>query len=177
LLKILAIKALMNRGLSDELKSAFPDLVPAIKPLLKNPQIYKGWMHGFVCGEGSFFVEIFKSKTVLGFQVRLVFKVSQHSRDEQLLKSFIKYFDCGKIYKQSSSSEVLDFVVKKFIDIEQKIIPFFIKHPLYGVKSKDFEDFCKIANIIKEAKPHLNPEGLEQIRQIKEGMNKGRKFN
>jgi hypothetical protein len=166
----------MNRGLSAELKSAFPDLVPVIKPLLNNPQIYKGWMHGFVCGEGSFFVEIFKSNTTIGFQVRLVFKLTQHFRDEQLLKSFIEYFDCGKIYKKSSYSEVLDFAVKKFTDIEQKIIPFFIKHPLQGVKSKDFEDFCKVAKIMKEGK-HLNPEGLEQIRQIKEGMNKGRKFD
>lgn len=41
---------------SAELNSAFPDLVHAVKPLLKNPQIYKGWMHGFACAECSFFV-------------------------------------------------------------------------------------------------------------------------
>ena len=126
----------MNRGgLSAELKWAFPRLVPVVKPLLKNYQIYEGWMHGFVCAEGSFYIDIFKSKTAVGFQVRLVFKLTQHTRDEALLKSFIEYFNCGKIYKKSSTSEALDFVVKKFTgDIEQKIIPFFIKQPLQGVK-------------------------------------------
>ena len=34
--KILAIKASMNRGLSAELKSAFPDAVAVVRPLVKN---------------------------------------------------------------------------------------------------------------------------------------------
>ena len=37
----------------------------------------------------------------------------------------------------------------------------------------DFLDWCKIAILIKN-KLHLTPEGLELIRKIKDGMNKGR---
>jgi hypothetical protein len=35
-------------------------------------------------------------------------------------------------------------------------------------------DFCRVAELLKQKK-HLTWEGLGQIRQIKEGMNKGRK--
>jgi len=35
-------------------------------------------------------------------------------------------------------------------------------------------DFVKVAKLMKE-KAHLSPEGLELIRRIKSGMNKGRK--
>jgi hypothetical protein len=52
---------------------------------------------------------------------------------------------------------------------------FFQKYPLQGVKSKDFKDFCKVAELM-ENKAHLTAEGLDQIRQIKAGMNTGRKF-
>jgi hypothetical protein len=41
------------------------------------------------------------------------------------------------------------------------------------VKSKDFEDWVKVAEIIS-SKAHLTKEGLEQIRAIKNGMNRNR---
>jgi len=37
--KIVAIKASMNRGLSEKLKLAFPDVVPVVRPLVKNTKI------------------------------------------------------------------------------------------------------------------------------------------
>ena len=37
--KIVAIKAAMNRGLSDVLKKAFPDVVPVVRPLVENKTI------------------------------------------------------------------------------------------------------------------------------------------
>jgi hypothetical protein len=38
----------------------------------------------------------------------------------------------------------------------------------------DFEDFKKVAELM-EKKEHLTLEGIEKIRKIKEGMNRGRK--
>ena len=94
--------------------------------------INPNWLSGFFTGEGCFFIKIKKSKShKLGYQVSLIVKLSQHARDECLLKSFI------------------------------------------GTKSKDFDDFCKVANMMKEGK-HLTVEGLDQIRKIKAGMNTGR---
>jgi len=40
---------------------------------------------------------------------------------------------------------VVDYEVKKLSDLTEKIIPFFKKYPLKGVKKLDFENFCKVA--------------------------------
>ena len=51
--KIVAIKASMNRGLSKELKLAFPDVVPVVRPLVENPKIIDPhWLAGFTSAEG-----------------------------------------------------------------------------------------------------------------------------
>ena len=63
--------------------------------------------------------------------------------------------------------------VTKFDDIVNKIIPFFKKYPILGVKALDFADFCKAAELMKN-KAHLTKDGLEKIRKIKAGMNRGR---
>lgn len=108
-----------------------------------------------------------------GSQVELVFQINQHSRDEQLMISLAEYLKCGVISKHSKNAIV--FKVTKFSDLNQNIIPFFSRYPIIGVKSKDFSDFCKVADIMKE-KGHLTTEGLNQICRIKAGMNTGRKF-
>ena len=87
------------------------------------------------------------------------------------MKSFINYFNCGRISKRG---EAIDFSVSKLSDITDKIIPFFKKYPILGVKAEDFHDWCKVAEMMKQKK-HLTAEGLEQIRNIKAGMNHGRK--
>ena len=68
------------------------------------------------------------------------------------------------------------FVVTKFSDIRNKVIPFFDKYKIEGVKSLDFEDWYKVAKII-ETKGHLTKEGLDRIRNIKAGMNQRRKLD
>ena len=67
-------------------------------------------------------------------------------------------------------------MVTKFDDIVNIIIPFYNKYPIHGVKALDFKDFCLVAEMMKEKK-HLTQKGLELIRKIKAGMNRGRKLN
>ena len=62
------------------------------------------------------------------------------------------------------------YVVGKFTDIADKVVPFFHKYPVIGVKSLDFKCFVQVAELINN-KAHLDPEGLEQIRKIKSEMN------
>jgi hypothetical protein len=93
-------------------------------------------------------------------------------RDEQLMNSFISYFDCGKM---SKSRKIINFRVTRINDMVEKIIPFFDKNKIIGEKSKDFEDFKQIAFLMKN-KAHNTPEGLEKIRQIQKGMNRGRSY-
>ena len=89
-----------------------------------------------------------KSNThIIGFKVKLLFVLTQHSRDEQLMRSLIKYFACGRIHKMG---EAFDFRITKKCDIHNVIIPFFKKYPVIGVKSKDFANWCKVAEMMKE---------------------------
>ena len=166
--KMVAFKASINLGLSEKLKSDF-DVVPVPRPIVKRKKIqYPHWVAGFTTGEGSYIIEIAKKeKSKLGYHVRLVFILTQHVRDEQLIKSLIKYFDCGYVVRKGAA---FDFKVTKFSDISDKIIPFFQKFPILGVKALDFEDWCKVAQMIKDKK-HLTQEGLEEIKKIKAGMN------
>ena len=47
--KIVSIKAVLNNGLSDQLKAAFPDIDPATRPQIKNKIILDPhWVSGFV---------------------------------------------------------------------------------------------------------------------------------
>ncbi len=171
LAKMVAIKASMNQGLSEELKTAFPDVLPVPRPTVVDQIIQDpNWLAGFVSGEGCFQIKIFKSKTTVGEAIKLEFQATQHSRDELLMKSLIEYFECGNIYKDR---ETVNFKITKFNDFTNKVIPFFEKFKILGVKALDFSNFCQAADIIK-VKGHLTKDGLEKIREIKAGMNRGR---
>lgn len=106
-----------------------------------------------------------------GLQVQLSFKITQHSRDAQLMKNLEQYFDCGK-YRLYPIKKTTGGVENLF-DITEKIIPFFDKYPILGVKALDFSGF-KPAAIIVNTKGHLTKEGLDQIVKIQAGINTGR---
>lgn len=103
----------------------------------------------------------------------LRFSIGQQARDEELLRSFMNYWDCGKVQKKTNkkyNKEYFEFRVEKFADIDTKIIPFFIKFPIIGQKQLDFQDFCQIAKLMRE-KAHITIEGFNEILKIKERMN------
>lgn len=173
---IVNIRASMNKGLTEELKMAFPKTIPVIRPIVSeddqnipDPQ----WVAGFVSGEGCFSIGITKSaKCKIGHAVQLRFKLTQHSRDESLLKSFIVFFGGGTYYKYPNKS-LGDYRCVSFEVISNKFMPFFIKYPILGVKALDFNDWYSAGEIMKN-KAHLTPEGLAFLKALKEGMNKGR---
>jgi len=67
--------------------TAFPNVIPKIRPLVRNKTIPDPhWLAGFVSAEGCFFVGISKSSTIkIKENVQLEFNITQHSRDYQLL--------------------------------------------------------------------------------------------
>ena len=170
----MAIKDSMNLGLSQTLKNNFQDIVPVQRPVLKNIKIEPEWVAGFASAEGCFFVNIFNSPThKLKTGVQLEFSISQHSRDELLMKSLIEFFKCGNVLKYNHACY---YRIANIPGITENIVPLFKKFPIIGEKSKDFSDFCKVLEIIKDKK-HLTNEGLDQIRTIKAGMNSKRNFS
>ena len=91
-----------------------------------------------------------------------------------MLTSFERYLDCGKYSRRSEKVKVGDFAVYKYSDLVEKIIPFFDKYSILGVKNDNFRDFCQIAELIRSG-AHKTPEGLDEIKEIKAGMNSKRK--
>ena len=163
----------MNNGLSDALKATLPNIIPVPRPLVEKQEIKDpNWLAGFTDAEGCFYIILRKSLChKLKTQIRLKFILTQNCRDAALLKSLVQFFGCGSF--RPSSNNCVNYDVEKFSDISTKIIPFFDKYPLQGAKVLDFKDFKKVANFM-ENKEHLTQEGLEQIKQIKSGMNRGR---
>jgi hypothetical protein len=195
---ILALKYNLNKGLPDELKSAFPNIMPVVRPEYKFNGIPNPfWISGFVSGDSTFSVSIEKSNNKLGKRVRLIFGTCLHIRDKDLLIGMANYFkilnfnlpDIGDLieFNLVNSSKALTGVhcsesnntsllqIKNNFDIENKVIPFFNQFPILGVKRLDFEDFKTVAELIKN-KEHLNAEGLNKIIKIVEGMNLDRKL-
>ena len=131
--KIVALKASMNKGLSDYLKTCFPSIIPNIRPLVLNKTIPDPhWLSGFVAAEGCFFVGINKSSTIkVKYNVQLEFQITQHIRDKCLLNSFVEYLNCGKAYDRDN---VTVYRVSRFTYLSQIIIPFFKKYNIPGVK-------------------------------------------
>jgi hypothetical protein len=172
--QIVNIKAAMNLGLSDLLKSEFIDFTPLERPVINTENIPDpNWITGFVTGEGNFDVRINQqSSNKIGHRVQLRLRISQHDRDIKLMECLSKYLSSGKIYKYPGKSAVV-LTIFKFSDITNKIIPFFETNPLLGIKLYDFLDWCKIAKLINEGS-HLKLEGLKLIREISSEMNTGR---
>lgn len=180
LLKIVAIKASMNLGLSEQLSLSFPEVIPYERPqicTLEIPDPY--WISGFTDGDGSFFVNVYKANdTKINFRVRLMFRIAQHDRDLNLLKLIIQYLNCGNIQREGysgSHKQIIDVNVSKFSDIYTIIIPFFKKYNLKGIKCLDFIDFCKVAELMHNNE-HKTLEGMNRIIQIKANMNSNRKL-
>ena len=146
--------------------------------LVENQKIMDpNWLTGFSSGEGCFHVKFqISSRSKLGIQISLFFKISQHVRDKELMKSFIDYLDCGAISKNSTW---IDYTVVSYNDLIFKIIPFFDKYQIIGVKLQDYLDFKRVAELMK-TKDHLTTLGLKKnkqktkkkIKEIKEGIRK-----
>ena len=171
LYKLLAIRGAMNKGLPETLKDAFTNITSVERPNVLDYKIPDpNWLAGFTTAEGSFMVRVMdrqNSRT----QVLLRFKLTQHLRDEQLMRSLVDYLGCGKFYVSVGS---IDFIVTKFSDITNKLVPFFDKYPIQGIKYLNYLDFLKVWQLMKNDL-HLTGEGVKLIRKIKAGMNLGRK--
>jgi len=171
--KIINIRASLNKGLTTSLIKAFPNNIPLPRPPVpfNKDKIHPQWIAGFTSGDGCFKISIRESKLhKAGSLVVILFIINQHIRDELILKSFIDFFECGHTY---SYLNYIEFRCQSFKDNYEKILPFFLNYPILGEKSKDFEDWVKVARMI-QSKEHLTSEGFEKIRKIKSNMNRGR---
>ena len=181
--KLATLKNLINFGLSDSLKEAFPDFnISLIDTMSYN---FRGiphgmWVAGFASGDGSFYTKLTQYKDT--FHTGCVFKITLHLKDTALLEGLYdylsKYFPNISFNKYKSrinkgiffSKQTVSLNISNIQDIGNIVIPFFDLYPVLGVKKMDYNDFKIIYNIIL-SKDHLSPEGLAQIQEIRNNMN------
>jgi hypothetical protein len=126
---------------------------------------------GFVDGEGCFSISLNKNDDRLP-EVRLLFEIELREDDEPILQEIQRVLGCGRIYRLEYERYAkwrphVKLKVSNFSDISTKIIPFFKRYPPQAKKRLQFEQFCKVAELIK-TKKHLTVEGIEQIRNLKQ---------
>ena len=129
-----------------------------------------GWVTGFVDGEGCFHVGISKhAEMTAGVQVLPEFTVVQHERDVQVLHALKAYFGCGVVRK--NHGDRMAYRVRDRKHLLERIIPFFMEHPLKTKKNLDFLKF-RDAVLLMEKGEHLTDVGLAKIRELAAKMNR-----
>lgn len=162
--------------MSPSLKHIFPYAVPVQRILVKNEldrnnPDHEKWLAGFIEAEGNFHLGISdNNKLKLGKAVRLVFTLTQHSRDEVLVKSLIDFFEKGGSFSMRKGGLACDYKMAALDDICNKLIPFLDKYPLYGTKLLNLNLFKQAAEMMKH-KEHLTQQGLTKLQAINASMN------
>ena len=134
-------------------------------------KLHAEWITGFVDGEGCFHVGISThADMTAGFQVLPEFTVVQHERDVQILYALKDYFGCGVV--RVNHGDRMAYRVRKLKNLSENIVPFFMKHPLKTKKNVDFRKFRSVL-LKMERGVHLTSDGVEEIRQIANQMNRG----
>lgn len=140
------------------------------------PRIDTGYIVGLTDGEGCFFVNTSKSSAYRsGWQVQMHFHIKLRAEDEEVLWKIRDTLQCGNVYFQKEQrknhTQCYRYTVSAKRDILEKIIPFFMRHPLQTVsKQKSFNAFCEIASLVHQGE-HLTEQGVEKIRVLKQTMN------
>ena len=130
----------------------------SIKETLNYLQANPAFVSGFTSGEGCFTAYIgIDIDLTWGIQPSCEFSITQNSGDLILLESLNQFFNTkgGAVYDKKDGVHV--FMVRNIIEINLKIIPFFIDYPLVGTKSFEFEKFMKLVALIS-SKKHLGKE-------------------
>lgn len=136
----------------------------------------KSWLVGFVDGEGSFLVSIFRNQTTkLGWQVFPEFIITQGEKSLRALEEVRNFFGCGHIFVNrrfdNHHEDVYRFCVRSMGDLREKIVPFFDHYRLRTAKSEDFKKFKKVLELMNKSH-HLKKSGQARIRRIAETMNR-----
>ncbi len=135
------------------------------------------WIVGFVEGEGTFSVSIYRNKaTKIGWQIFPEFVVVQGESNKEALELIRDFFGCGFIYrgkkpKSTHKEDVYRFCVRSLRDLTETVVPFFRNYELRTQKLREFQKFVQIVDKMRQGK-HLDVKGLQEIAFIVQQMNR-----
>lgn len=141
-----------------------------------------GWVIGFVDGEGCFSIGFVRQSNrqdrkgyKTGYQVAHEFAVTQGAESIACLHELREFFGVGQVLMNkrydNHKEHLYRYVVRRRKDLLGVIIPFFHQHPLHSSKQQDYEKFVQCVELI-ESGSHLTREGLIQIAEITQTMNR-----
>jgi LAGLIDADG DNA endonuclease family protein len=144
--------------------------------------IRTGWVIGFVDGEGCFSIGFVRQpdrarrrgyKT--GYQVSHEFAVTQGAQSVSCLAELREFFGVGQVLinkRYDNHREHLHrYVVRKRADLLETVIPLFRRYPMLSSKQQNFEKFARCVELIEDGH-HLSPDGLIEIAEIAQTMNR-----
>ena len=144
--------------------------------------IRTGWVIGFVDGEGCFSIGFVRQSRRAGrcgyrtgYQVAHEFAVTQGAQSVSCLHELREFFGVGQVVPNrrydNHREHLYRYVVRKRADLVERIIPFFRRHRMHSSKQLNFEKFARCVEMIVGGR-HLGPEGLIEIAEITETMNR-----
>ncbi len=147
----------------------------------------RGWVIGFVDGEGCFSIGFVRQSDrtgrrgyKTGYQVSHEFAVTQGASSVECLHELREFFGVGQVLANrrfdNHREHLYRYVVRRREDLLETIIPFFQRSPLHTVKRFDFQKFAFCVELIAGGR-HLTREGLAEIAQVTETMNRRKPRN
>jgi len=102
------------------------------------------------------------------------FVVVQGVSSRGSLEELAAFFGCGKLYmnhrRDNHREDLLMYIVQRYGDLRNVIIPFFRTHRLQTSKRYNFEKFAEVMDLMDQGK-HLTIDGLIEIAEIAQSMN------
>ena len=142
----------------------------------------RGWVLGFVDGEGCFSIGFVRqsggrgrSGYKLGYQVSHRFAVTQGVSSIGCLEVLHEYFGVGRVFvsrrHDNHREDLAQYIVDARRSLVEAVIPFFERYPLRTAKRLDFEKFARCLRLIDQGL-HLTRPGLLEIVEIAQTMNR-----
>lgn len=161
-IKILNFYHTINRGASLKIITLYPDIIKHKKiihnlPVSLNPY----WVSGFTAGDGGFFIGL-RPKTN---QIYFRFHITQHSRDVELMKLLVSFFNCGKVNIRNNTLRC-DFYVQNHLLIYKHIVSHFDNYSLCNIKNKDYLKFKEGLSLFLVNKKNCLSEMKEIIKSL-----------
>jgi hypothetical protein len=143
---------------------------------------FRGWVIGFVDGEGCFSIGFVRQEDRAGrkgyrtgYQVSHDFVVTQGASSVECLHDLREFFGVGKVYINRRSDNHREHLYRYSVcrrqDLLERIIPFFQQNPLRTAKRFDFAKFAYCVELMAASR-HKTNDGLAEIAEIVTTMNR-----
>jgi hypothetical protein len=141
--------------------------------LFYRAQFNDEWFVGFCDGEASFIINIIENKNSSKYQVKSMFSLPQHNKNQFLLDSIKSKYEEGNVYKDTGSREVSYYRSTSLKFLSNTFVPLFEANPLKTSKSLDYQDWKTVIDMMNNNE-HLTEKGLNVIKLLSNNMNSKR---